>query len=291
MKRLGEKRCWIGEGPVWNERQQRLYFVNPGENEVCFVDANGDNGGCIPMPERVSSLAFDRDGNMIVSMPHGVFRFDANAGLIDLYDPHITRISHANDGKVGPDGCFYVGTQSAKRLGISDAVDGKLYRITPDGTARILLDNLLLSNGMDWSPDGTKFYHTDSDTHRIKEYEFDKTDGSIAFTGREVELLGVDGFSVDSQGRIWAACWGQGHIACIDPQTMTVIRSLTTPCRIPTSCCFGGADLQELFITSAFYDDPQDAENGWVYRFPMPVPGKTGYLFGERSSEIQQRIP
>ena len=192
---------------------------------------------------------------------------------------------YANDGKVGPDGCFYVGTQSEKRMGLSDRVNGKLYRIAPNGEVRVLLGGLLLSNGRDWSADGSRFYHTDSDTDRIREYRFDRIDGHVTYTGREVEVPGVDGFAMDATDVLWVACWGQGHIARVDTRTMTVVGHTATPCRIPTSCCFGGADLRELLITSAFYDDPQDADNGWLYRFLSPTVGKPGYRFGENSSQ------
>ena len=86
-----------------------------------------------------------------------------------LYDTSKYNILYANDMKVGPDGRIYVGTQSSKRYGVSDKIDGKLYSIDSSGEVRVLLDGLILSNGLEWSMDEKRFYHTDSDTHMIKE--------------------------------------------------------------------------------------------------------------------------
>ena len=95
--------------------------------------------------------------------------------------------------KAGPDGRIYVGTQSGKRAGISDEVDGKLYSIEKGGKVRVLLDGLRLSNGLDWSIDEKYFYHTDSDTNIIKEYAFDGKAGSIEFTGKTDYDIIIDG--------------------------------------------------------------------------------------------------
>lgn len=137
-----------------------------------------------------------------------------------LYDPDQNQINYANDMKVGPDGRLYVGTQSTGWLGLSDRADGKLFSIDKNGIVRTLLENLILSNGMDWSMDETRFYHTDSDTHTIREYAFDKGTGTIHYTGRKVTVPCVDGFTIDRQNRILAAGWGQGCIHVIDTETM-----------------------------------------------------------------------
>ena len=170
---------------------------------------------------------------------------------------------------------------TGKRKGISDKTDGKLYSIDSSGEVRILLDGLILSNGMEWSMDEKRFYHTDSDTHTIREYAFDKQSGDIVFTGREVYVLGVDGFTMDRQDRILAACWGQGHIAVIDTASMQIMDYIKTPASIPASCAFAGENMDKLVITTATYgaDLVNDPGAGFVYIFDYSIGGRKPYFF------------
>ena len=82
-----------------------------------------------------------------------------------------------------------------------------------------------------------KFYHTDSDTQIIKEYAFDKEKGTITYTGREVYVMGVDGFTIDQNDFLYVACWGQGHIAVVDTSEMKIIEYIDIPAKIPAKWC------------------------------------------------------
>ncbi len=279
LQRMTDKPCFIGEGPVWRAHDRRLYFVNPQDREIGRLCLDNGTVEWLPVDEPASSLAFTTDGRMLVATHHGVWYREDNGSLTPLSD-EASRIRYANDGKVGPDGALYVGTQSSKRMRLSDEIDGRLYRIDPTGSVAVLLDGLILSNGLDWSPDGTILYHTDSDTNRIREYTFDITTGNIRFTGRQVLVDGVDGLTVDADGRLFAACWGKRHLACIDPVTLAVTSYIDTPCTIPASCCFAGQDLKDLIIVSADYHRVDNGIEGYVYRHRMPSAGKEPYLFG-----------
>ena len=186
MKVLTEKRCYIGEGPIWNEREERLYFTNGKLREICMYDFKKETLTVRPVPAWVAAIAFDRKNRLILSHAGGVHLLGDKDELCPLYDEEKYSIKHAADMKVGPDGGLYVGTISEKFLGVSEKVDGKLYRISPHGEVEILLDGLLLPNGLDWSIDEKKFYHADTGKALIKEYFFDKKTGKITFSGRQV---------------------------------------------------------------------------------------------------------
>ena len=191
-------------------------------------------------------------------------------------------IVYANDMKVGPDGRIYVGTQSGKRKGVSDKIDGKLFSIDVDGNVRILLDDLRLSNGLEWSMDEKRFYHTDSDTEIIREYFFDKTTGDILFSGREIKVSGVDGFTIDENDNLYVACWGEGHIAVVDTKEMEIIKYIDIPAQIPASCCFAGRDMDLLAVTTASYsaDIKADENAGFTIIEKVETRGRKPYLFG-----------
>ena len=280
MRVISHKHCRIGEGPIWNHAEQRLYFTNGMEKEICKLDLITGELTEIPTERGVAAIAFDRQGRMIVSRADGVYYLDRNA-TEPLYDPARYQILHANDMKVGPDGRIYVGTQSEKRLKLSDRVDGKLYSIDRNGTVRTLLDGLLLSNGMDWSIDETRFYHTDSATHIIREYSFDKHLGKIEFTGREIEIHGVDGFTIDENDFLYVACWGHAQIAVVNTRTMREVDRIEVPAQKPASCAFAGTDMTELVAVTASYnvDLAKDPLAGCTFQKSMPTHGRKPYLF------------
>lgn len=282
MKIINDKRCIIGEGPIWNDKERLLYFTNAcGGNEICMLDVYTGKLNVCPVDVGVVAFAFDKDNCMIVSRKDGVFILSGNTAQ-SLYDTSKYNILYANDMKVGPDGRIYVGTQSSKRKGVSDKTDGKLYSIDKAGNVKVLLDNLLLSNGLDWSMDEKRFYHTDSPTKTIKEYYFDKSTGDITFTGREIRVPGVDGFTIDCNDNILAACWGTGHIAVVDTETMKIKEYIKVPCNIPASCAFAGEDMEYLVIVTASYgsDLNIDLNAGFTYSHKWIAGGRKPYIFG-----------
>ena len=282
IKIISDRRCIIGEGPIWNECENTLYFTNGMGGEICSYNFTNDKLSVRPLPFSVSAFAFDKQNRLIVSHENGVYYLDSDNTLSPIYDQN-TKIEYANDMKVGPDGAIYVGTQSGKRKGVSDKVDGKLYRISPSGEVEILLDNLILSNGMEWSIDEKKFYHTDSDTRIIKEYDFDKSTGEISYTGREIYIRGVDGFTIGQDNNLYVACWGQGHIAVIDTHSLQIKEYIDVPCKTTASCGFCGKDMDVLAITTASYhaDVDNDKNAGFTILLKMQIKGRVPYIFAK----------
>lgn len=282
MKPISDKRCIIGEGPIWNDVERKLYFTNGMGSEICIFDIDTYTLKVRKLDISVAAMAFDCNNRLIVSRRDGVFILNDDDTTEELYDTKKFEIRYANDMKVGPDGRIYVGTQSSKRIGVSNEVDGKLYSIDKNGNVNTVLDNLLLSNGLDWSMDEKRLYHTDSDTHIIKEYNFDKMSGTVAFTGRQIEVFGVDGFTIDKNDNIFAACWGEGHIAVIDTATMKISEHIPVPAKIPASCAFCGDNMDILAVVTASYDANlnNDPNAGFSYIKKCGTHGRKPYIFG-----------
>lgn len=282
MKVICDKRCIIGEGPIWNEEENLLYFINAYGDEICMLDIYSGELRIRTIDGGVSAIAFDKDDRLIVSKKDGVYYLNNDNTMDALYDTSQYCILRGNDMKVGPDGRLYVGTQSGKRCGASDQVDGKLYSIDSAGHVRVLLDGLILSNGLEWSMDENKFYHTDSDTCLIKEYDFDKASGDITYTGRQVRVEGVDGFTMDQRERILAPCWGKGHIAVIDTTAMEIETYVDVPSKIPVSCGFAGKEMEYLAIVAASrgVDLKKDINAGFTFLYKHLSRGRKPYLFG-----------
>ena len=282
MKILSNKRCVIGEGPIWNAFDKRLYHVNGLENEICILDPATKEIEVRKLDFPVAALAFSKKGEILISCPDGAFYLNSDGTRTPLYDTTAFEIRYGNDAKVGPDGRFYIGTQSSKRFGSGDKLDGKLYSIDKSGEVKILLDGLILSNGFDWSMGVTRFYHTDSDTGMIKEYRFDKENGEISFTGRQVKVPGVDGFTIDQNDFLYVACWGRGYIAVVDTADMTLKDYIAVPAEIPAGCCFAGEEMDQLVVVTATFgaDLEKDVNAGYTFIADSETKGRKPYLFG-----------
>lgn len=282
MQVLSEKRCTIGEGPVWNEFDRKLYHVNAYENEICCIDLKTKENTVRKLDFGVAAIGFSKKGEMLISCQDGAFVLNDDGTRKPLYDRTSFEIKYGNDAKVGPDGRFYIGTQSSKRKGTGDAIDGKLYSVDRNGDVKILLDGLILSNGFDWSMDEKRFYHTDSDTKIIKEYDFHKETGEVSFTGRMVEVPGVDGMTIDQDDMLYVACWGRGHIAVVDTADMQIKRYIDVPTGIPASCGFVGENMDRLAVVTATLgvDLEKDKNAGYTFLFNPQTKGRKPYLFG-----------
>lgn len=283
MKIIDRKRCVIGEGPIWNEKENKLYYTNGLDNELRIIDIYTGEKTIRKPDVGCAAYAFTNDNRLIVSRCDGVFILNDDDTTEKLYDTEKYKIQYANDMKVGPDGRIYVGTQSQKRIGVSDKIDGKLYNIDRYGEVKVLIDNISLSNGLEWSMDEKYFYHTDSDTSIIKEYEFDKTNGDILPTGREISVIGVDGFTINKKDEIIAACRGQGHIAVADAKTMKIKKYVDVPTKISASCAFVGNDMEYLAIVTASCngDLELDKNAGFTFLHKVKAGGRKPFLFSK----------
>lgn len=283
MKVLSDKRCVIGEGPVWNEFDNKLYHVNGyGANEICCIDLAAGENTVRKLNFGIAAIGFTREGGILISCKDGAFILNDDDTRMPLYDREKFEIKYGNDAKVGPDGRFYIGTQSSKRFGIDDSTDGKLYSIDKNGEVKVLLDGLILSNGFDWSMDEKRFYHTDSDTSIIKEYNFCGKSGELSFTGRQISVPGVDGFTIDQNDFLYVACWGRGHIAVVDTTDMQIKEYVVVPAKIPASCSFAGKDMDKLVIVTATLgaDIEKDKNAGHTFIYDTKTKGRKPYLFG-----------
>ena len=281
MKILTEKRCVIGEGPIWNEKEQTLYFTNGYKREICLYHFPTETLTTRALPFGVSSFAFDTQNRLIVAHTNGVHILNDDDTLTPIYDTEKYPIRYACDMKVGPDGAIYVGTISEKFRGISEKIDGKLYRISPNGKVEILLDDMLLPNGLDWSIDEKKFYLADTGFNQIYEYHFDKNTGKIQISGRQVCVDGVDGLTIGQDNCLYVSCSWKKYIAIIDCQTLTIQSHFTPPLTFPMSCGFCGENMDVLAITTASdtADIEKDINAGFTMLAKQATKGRKPYLF------------
>jgi len=237
-------------------------------------------------PEVVGSFGLCLSGRLVVALRHRAVLFDPRTGDIeDLTDaidePQTNRF---NDGKVGPDGCFWVGSmderpQREKR--------GALYRVTPAGRIERKAEGYAVSNGLAWSPDGCTMYHSDSTAGTIEAWDFDTATGNLS-NHRVLATLTSDegrpdGAAVDVAGNYWSAGPSAGCINCFSPQGK-LLQKLAFPVPGPTMPCFAEGSL---YVTSLREGRSADALEhyptlGGLFRTEAPVLGAPVALFADR---------
>ncbi|HEX8400342.1 MAG TPA: SMP-30/gluconolactonase/LRE family protein [Allosphingosinicella sp.] len=241
----------LGEGPVWVEREQALYWVDIKGYKV-FRHRPADGALTVwDTPYRVCSLAPRVDGGFIGGTEDGFSRIDLEDDrFVPLVNPEPERVTNRfNDGILDRAGRFWAGTMDNDELQAS----GALYRLDPDGSWARIDDGYKVTNGPAFSLDGRLMYH--SDTARQVTYAFDLDEAGNASNRRVHLQFGEgdgypDGMTVDAEGCLWIAFWDGWSVRRFSPHGELIDR-IDVPTARPTSCVFGGAGLDQLFITSA----------------------------------------
>jgi xylono-1,5-lactonase len=247
---VADVRAMLGEGPVWVAAKQALYWVDIKGCKVFGLDESGKRDEW-PTPMRVGSLEPRAGGGFIGGTENGIALMDPAAGKFDIViDPEL-HLPHNrfNDGKVDRAGRFWAGTMDDLE---TDAT-GTLYRIDPDLSCTAIDSQYRITNGPAFSPDGQIMYH--SDTARQVTYAFDLDEDGLALDRRVFLQFGPgdgnpDGMTVDAEGCLWIAFWGGSCIRRFSPAGER-LETVRLPVSQPTSCAFGGPDLDRLYITSA----------------------------------------
>jgi sugar lactone lactonase YvrE len=241
----------LGEGPVWIEREQALYWVDIKGYKV-FRHRPADGAlKTWDTPYRVCSLAPRAQGGFIGGTEDGFSRVDLEADrFIPLVNPEPERMTNRfNDGKLDRAGRFWAGTMD----GDEREATGALYRLNADNSWARVDDGYRVTNGPAFSPDGRLMYHNDSALQVT--YLFDLDEAGNASNRRTFLQFGEgdgypDGMTVDAEGCLWIAFWDGWSVRRFSPEGELLDR-IDVPVARPTSCVFGGADLDRLYISSA----------------------------------------
>ncbi|HSW15625.1 MAG TPA: SMP-30/gluconolactonase/LRE family protein [Ramlibacter sp.] len=252
LEHLGDERALLGEGPVWSARDHALYWVDILAPAIHSFDPR-DGGTTITRLGAMVSLAVPRMGSgLLLATPAGLMTYDpARKHMSPFAHPEAERPGNRyNDGKCDRLGRLWIGSMD---MGTA-ANRGSLFRVDADGSWKRMDTGFTVPNGMGWSPDDRRMYFTDTFRRTIYVYDFDLRSGAISNRRTLIEFGEAqgkpDGLTVDEEGCLWVAMWDAWHIVRISPDGRELDR-LPMPVPRPTSCCFGGENLDTLYITSA----------------------------------------
>ena len=244
----------LGEGPTWDAAASRLIWIDILGSRVHTYDPSTGRRTVMATEQHVGAAKPRAGGGLVLNLRDGVALYDDEGadpatGFRWLHhDPTPGR--RGNDAAVAPDGSLWAGTMRYDEA----PGGGTLSRLTGVGEATTVLDDVAVSNGTGWSPDGRLMYYIDSPTRRVDVFDV-SDDGRNVSNRRQLALIEEgagfpDGLTVDADGCVWVALWGGAAVRRYTPAG-TLDRTITLPTPLATACAFGGPDLTDLYITTA----------------------------------------
>jgi D-xylonolactonase len=246
-------RAVLGEGPVWDERTGRLYWVDIERGELHHCRADGSEEALIPLGQRIGCIALRR------AQPGFIAGFERCIASIQLDPLEIRELAtfdsqpignRCNDGKCDAEGRFWIGTYDMAGTNAS----GWLYRFEAGRVPERTAGPFICTNGPAISPDGRSLYCVDSYGRAVHKYHLEPS-GELSqqslFKSFAAPDWGYpDGLTSDAEGCLWIAHWGGSRVSRFSPEG-ELLEVVHVPVEQPSSCTFGGPELRRLFITSA----------------------------------------
>ncbi len=276
--------CQLGEGPLWHPVEQVLYWLDILPGRLHRFDPRAARHQVVELGVVSGSMGVRAEGGFVMATKKGFAFWDPQSErMMYVRDPDPDEgEARFNDGKTDRQGRFWAGKMSAEPA-------NSLFRFDPDRSVHRMESGISVSNGLGWGPDRRVFYFTDSPARTIYAYDFDAPSGSISnrrifaqVSDRPGEGF-PDGLAIDQEGCIWSARWGGWKIVRYRPDG-SIEREVPMPVEFPTSCAFGGPDLDEMYITSAWVEITPERRGeqplaGDVFRLRAPAPGFPEPLF------------
>ncbi|MCG6119197.1 MAG: SMP-30/gluconolactonase/LRE family protein [Blastomonas sp.] len=250
----------VGESIVWDDRQECLFWVDIVGSRIHRFDPLTCDHQIWPTSSFVTSIGLRDDGGAIVGLRQHVALWDLEYDWTILAEPEAgVAGNRLNEGKVAPDGSFWVGTMqdNLNDDGTAQAQSrktGHLYRIAPDGEVQQLsADAFGIPNTMIWL-DHKNFVTADTPDNSL--YAYTIADDGRSLCDRRVFSDAFprglpDGSCIDAEGAIWTCRVAGGAALTRMLPDGRLDQVVPLPCTWPTSCTFGGAGLETLFVTSA----------------------------------------
>jgi len=277
----------LGEGTLWDERRKSFLWVDVLDGSIKeYLPTTKE---VIPhkVGDFVSYVGKRKSGGYVIALGDRLATVDENFQITREIDMEIDReVGRTNDGNIDPCGCLWIGVAEA----VEGSKAGDLRRFNHQFNSSTHRKNVQISNGIDWSLDGTMMYYIDSAPREISRYQFDPTKGEIV---RELPAIDVsdvtgvpDGMCTDSLGNLWVAFWGCGQVRNYSPDG-EVLNIVQAPTALTTCPSFGGPELKTMFITSAqdhyqpefAFDANNDKYGGMCFEVELPIAGKLDNYF------------
>jgi len=267
----------LGEGAFWHPQRQRLYWVDIDRLMLHEHDPLLNTNRYWQLERKPTAIVQDLAMGLVLGLQGGIAAFDPDEGRLTwLANLEADLPTHrTNDGKCDTSGRFWIGTMELK----AKAGEAALYCIDPQLNIVCKEKSLSIPNGMAWSPDNKRMYHIDSPQRAVRSFFYEEETATIRFEKNAVEIPASegspDGMTMDVEGMLWVAIWGGFAIHRYNPADGKLMDKVTLPVPQVSCCAFGGAGMDELFITTA-RENMSDAD---LAKYPL-----SGSLFKVKTS-------
>jgi len=273
VEMIANEHCGCGENPLWDEMHQCLYWTDIPAGRLFRLDAVSGEWLRIYDGSLVGGFTLQEDGNLLLFRDHDIALREDGAEVKVLLADFDQETGRFNDVIADPRGRVFAGT-------MGEDGSGGVYRVGANLEVAKVQSGTNCSNGQDFSLDLKTYYWSDSTARRIYQFDYDVETGEIA--GRKVLLevpqeWGInDGLTLDSEGCLWVAFYGESAVRRIAPDG-AVIETIKMPVSDVTSLIFGGSDWDELFITSAGGKDGSNTQDGALFRMRPGITGRASF--------------
>lgn len=278
-------RANLGECPRWDEKEQKLYWVDINAFQLHKFDPATGADEYLQFDEEIGCFSLRQNGGFLLGMRTGFYTIDGwHTERAFVADPEIgMEKNRFNDGRADAKGRMFAGSVYPPK----DYGGASIYSLNPGGEVRKWVGDLLTANGIAFSPDMKKFYYADTPSHAIQQCDYDVETGVVAncrvFHQFPMGNGRPDGAAVDSEGCYWTALYEGARIVRLSP-TGEILQEIAIPARCPTMAAFGEADLRTLFITTvgnrAQAELDQYPDSGSLFKVRVNIPGLPEYRFG-----------
>ncbi len=268
----------LGEGPCWHPGRGSLWWLDITGQQLFEWRLAGVTVRSRSLPQLPGTIALTSDDRLLVALRDGLYLLAPDRDPLESFassPEHQPKHFRFNDGKVDPQGRLWVGTLALDgRAGAS-----KLFRVTRDRSVQTMLNGVTISNGLAWTPDGRTLYYVDSPTRRVQAFDFDGEKGTLSRGRTAITLAENDGWPdgccMDAEGCLWLAHWGAGKVTRWDPAAARRLLTVPLPVANVTSCAFGGAKLDRLFVTTAAPENgaTPELEAGFLFEIAAGTTG------------------
>lgn len=247
-EQITEPVAYHGEGPVWSERWGGLRFVDMLAGDILSLSDDGSVDRR-HVADVAAAIRPRSKGGTVIGIERGFALENPDGTLIRLDELWTNDQVRMNEGSCDPDGRFYCGSMSRdKRPGA-----GALYRLDPDLSVRVVLPDVTISNGLEWTKDGSRAYYNDTATYSVSVFDYDSQAGLInrrVFVDLSAEGKRPDGLTVDEQDGVWVALSNGSAVRGYTAEGV-LAEVIEVPVKKVTACTFGGPQLDRLFITTS----------------------------------------
>ncbi|XP_033737419.1 regucalcin-like [Pecten maximus] len=242
-----------GEGPHWDEETGTLLYVDIWEGDVHRWNPSTGVDQKVHLGGPVTFIVPSKKGGYIIGQNRSICHLDWDSEKLDtLHTVEEGTANRFNDGKCDRNGRLWTGTMGVELKDGMEEERGTLYSVDGISGLRSHIDKVTISNGMAWSADNKTMYFIDSPLKVIYAFDYKAETGNISNKRVAIHVVNgfPDGMTIDTEDKLWVACFSAGRVVRYDPETGNELRVIEIPSKRTTSCCFGGDNFDDLYVTS-----------------------------------------